>query len=102
MPRRRRQTVLAHYVAHFGVHKGGYRAAHFVQMAMVAVEHGEDWSASQYAAYWGVDERTCYAHRAEAREVFGDRWREVVWELAQKVTAEGVRSPGQALKLVLA
>lgn len=113
MPSRRRQvakalagvpagSVLDHYTENYGVHRGAIRAAHFIQIALVAWEKGRDFSNGDYAEYWGVDERTGWMHRAEAREVFGDGWRDVAVALADRMDREGIRSPAQATRLALA
>lgn len=95
-------TVLDHYTEVFGVHKGAYRASQMVQMALVAIEYGHDWSASQYADYWAVEERVAFQHRAYAKEVYGDQWRDAVWELAQRAQQADTRSIGKILRLAVA
>lgn len=92
-------TVLDHYTATFGVHKGAYRAAEMVQIAMVVREHGRDFSNPRYIEYWGVEERTGWLHRAHAREVYGDGWRDVAQALADAMDEAGLRAPGPAVRL---
>jgi len=96
-------SVLDHYTDAFGVHKGAVRAAHFVQIAIVAWEYGRDFSNADYVNFWGVDETTGWNHRREARAVYGDEvWRDVAVQLADAMDRAGVRSPVQAVKLALA
>lgn len=91
--------MLDHYTERFGVTKGAYRAAHFVQIALVVRECGADFSAGDYASYWGVDERTAFAHRAEARDVYGDRWRDVAVELTKAMERSDTIAPGRAIRV---
>lgn len=92
-------TVLDHYTERYGVTKGAYRAAHFIQIAAVVREHGRDHSAREYAEFWGVDERTAFLHRAEAREVYGEGWRDVAVSLVEALDASHVTAPGRAARL---
>lgn len=113
MTRRRRQvakalagvpsgSVLDHYTDRYGVTKGAWRAAHMVQIAVVVQEHGRDFGNGDYIKYWGVDETTGWNHRREAREVYGDNWRDVAEELAKLMDDQNVRSPAAAQRLKLA
>lgn len=92
-------TVLDHYTSVYGVHKGAYRAAHMIQIATVAREHGRDFSNKNYMDYWGVSERTGWLHRAEAEEVYGESWRDVAVRLAEAMDEAQISAPGRALRL---
>lgn len=92
-------TVLDHATAKLGIHRGAVVAAHIVQAAMVAHEHGPEFSNREYCEFWGVDERTGWLHRSEAKAVYGDAWREVVAALAVEMETRGVRSPAKATRL---
>lgn len=95
MPRKPR-TVLEHCVAVFGVHRGAFAAAHISQLAMTTHELGRVPTNDEYAEWWAVSERAGWNHRAEAREVFGDAWEDVVRQVADAIAARHVKaSPGR-------
>jgi hypothetical protein len=92
-------TVLDHYTEKYGVHKGAIRAAHMAQIALVVLEEGRDFSNRQYCEHWGCTERTGWLHRAEAEEVYGERWRDVAYALAEEVERRRIRAPGKVARL---
>lgn len=94
-------TVLDHYTERYGVHKGAIAAAHMAQIAATVIEYGRDFTNEQYMELWAVSERTAWAHRAEAVEVYGDGWRDVGAELARLMEREHTRALGKALQLRL-
>lgn len=87
------RTVLEACIAVRGIHRGAFTAARIAQYAMTWVELGHFPTAVEYASSWNVDERTAWRHRAEFEEVFGDRWREVVDQVADEVRRRGEKSP---------
>jgi hypothetical protein len=92
-------TVLDHYTEKYGVHKGAIRAAQMAQIALTVLEEGRDFSNKQYCDYWGVTERTGWLHRAQAEEVYGEKWRDVAFALAEEIKLRDVRAPGKIARL---
>jgi hypothetical protein len=78
-------TLLDYTTEVYGVHKGAVVAAHIGQMVLSEVELGREPSAREYGELWGVNMRTAFMHREEARTVFGDDYREVLTQLAASV-----------------
>lgn len=99
---RKPRTVLEACVAVKGVHRGAFAAAHIAQLAMQTRELGRIPSAVEYADWWAVDERTAWRHRAEARDVFGDAWEDVVLVLVAEMDRRSVRSPRGVQELAVA
>ena len=89
-------------VAAKGVHRGAVVAAHIAQWAMTTEALGRVPTTVEYAEWWAVDERTGWRHRAEARDVFGDSWSEVVSQLADEMGRRKVRSPRGVFGLAVA
>ena len=87
----KRQTVLQVCVAALGVHRGALAAANVAQHAMATCELGHVPTATEYAEYWAMHERSAWRHRERVREVFGEDWREVVEAVAAQISDE--RSP---------
>ena len=99
---RKPRTVLEACVAVKGVHRGAIAAAHVAQWAMTTEALGRLPTTVEYADWWAVDERTGWRHRAEAREVFGESWGEVVQLLADEMARRKVRSPRGVFGLAVA
>ena len=99
---RKPRTVLEACVAVMGVHRGSFAAAHIAQWAMTIEDLGRVPTTAEYADYWAVDLRTGWRHRAEAREVFGESWLEVVQLLADEIARRKLRSPRGVIGLAVA
>lgn len=103
MARTNRLTVQEVCVRRLGVHRGALAAARVAMMAIAANELGHFPSATEYAEYWAVDERTAWRHRAAAvAGVVGptvqdddalEVLRAVVDVLAKHIAATQERSP---------
>lgn len=101
---RKPRTVLEQCVAARGVHRGALTAAHIAQYAMATRALGRIPGAETYADYWSVDERTAWRHRQGIREVYGDKWREVVQlvadELGDQLSPKSARTVEVPARLV--
>jgi hypothetical protein len=92
MAKRAPRTVLEACVAKQGVHKGAFTAAWTGQYALATVELGHVPSNREYAEYWAMDERNGWDHRARIKDVFGEKWPEVVQYLADEIERRKTRS----------
>jgi hypothetical protein len=95
----KRQTILQACVRKHGVHKGAITAAWVAQYAITTAELGHLATAREYAEYWAIDERNGFAHRARIKDVFGDKWPEVVEALAAELERRSTRSLSQVRAL---
>ncbi len=95
----KRVSVLNVCTARLGLHRGALAAANVAQLAMTTADLGHWPSATEYADYWAITERTAWYHRSRAREVFGDDLQTVVEQLARDVARKRARSPRAVMQL---
>jgi hypothetical protein len=98
----RQPTILEQCVRRRGVHRGALTAAHVAQWAIATADLDRVPTGSEYAEFWAVSERTAWYHRAGMREVYGERWPELVEQVAQVIVKGGERSPRRVMSLRVA
>lgn len=98
----KREPLIKVCVRELGPKRGGMAAAAIVSYAIATADLGHVPTAVEYAEWFGVSERTAWRHRERCRDVFGDRWRDVVGDLANELRRREDRSRASALSALVA